>query len=107
MAHMAGGLAKMMKEAQKLEKRLGEVRKTLEEMTVEGSSGGGVVSITMNGQRDVLKVSVDPGVLEDGDAEMLEDLLLSALRDAKQKSDELASTEMAKVTAAGLPPGLC
>ena len=103
---MADGLAKMMKEAQKLEKRLTGVRKKLEEMTVEGSSGGGAVTITMSGQRDVLKVSVDPGVLEDGDAEMLEDLLLSALRDAKQKSDELASTEMAKVTAPGLPPGL-
>ena len=103
---MAGGLAKMMKEAQKLEKRLAEVRKRLGELTVEGSSGGGVVSITMNGQRDVIKVSVNPSEFEDGDAEMLEDLLLSALRDAKQKSDELASTEMAKVTATGLPPGL-
>ena len=103
---MGSGLAKMMKEAQKLEKRLDEVRKTLAEMSVEGSSGGGAVKVTMNGQRDVLKISVDPGVFDDGDAEMLEDLLLSALRDAKQKSDELASTEMAKVTAAGLPPGL-
>jgi DNA-binding YbaB/EbfC family protein len=103
---MAGGLAKMMKEAQKLEKRLAEVRKKLVEMSVEGSSGGGVVVVTMNGQRDVLKVSVDPGVLEDGDTEMLEDLLLSALRDAKQKSDELASAEMSKVAGAGLPPGL-
>ena len=103
---MAGGLAKMMKEAQKLEKRLAEVRKRLEEMTVEGSSGGGAVSVVMNGQRDVLKVSVDPGVLEDGDVEMLEDLLLSALRDAKQKSDELASKEMSSVTGPGLPSGL-
>ena len=103
---MAGGLAKMMKEAQKLEKRLADVRKRLGELTVEGSSGGGVVSITMNGQRDVLKVSVSPSVFEDGDAEMLEDLLLSALRDVKQKSDELASTEMAKVTAPGFPSEL-
>ena len=106
MAQMAGGLAKMMKEAQKLEKRLADVRKRLGELTVEGSSGGGVVSITMNGQRDVLKVSVSPSVFEDGDAEMLEDLLLSALRDVKQKSDELASTEMAKVTAPGFPSEL-
>jgi len=103
---MAGGLAKMMKEAQKLEKRLEEVRKRLVEMTVEGSSGGGAVTVTMNGQRDVLKISVDPSVFEDGDSEMLEDLLLSALRDTKQKSDELASSEMSKVTGAGLPPGL-
>jgi len=103
---MAANLAKMMKEAQKLEKRLSEVRKKLEEMTVEGSAGGGAVTVTMNGQRDVLKVTIDPGVVEDGDAEMLEDLLLSALRDAKQKSDELASVEMGKVAGAGLPPGM-
>ncbi len=96
----------MMKEAQKLEKRLNEVRARLVEMTVDGSSGGGAVVITMNGQRDVLKVSVDPGVFEDGDVEMLEDLLLSALRDAKQKSDELASSEMSKVAGPGMPPGL-
>jgi DNA-binding YbaB/EbfC family protein len=103
---MAANLAKMMKEAQKLERRLSEVKKKLEEMTVEGSSGGGAVTVTMNGQRDVLSLSIDRSVLEDGDAEMLEDLLLSALRDAKQKSDELASTEMSKVAGAGLPPGL-
>ena len=103
---MTGGLAKMMKEAQKLEKRLGEVRKKLEELTVEGSAGGGAVTVTMNGQRDVLKVSVDQSVVDDGDAEMLEDLLLSALRDAKQKSDELASSEMSKVAGPGMPPGL-
>ena len=103
---MAGGLAKMMKEAQKLEKRLEDVRKRLVEMTVEGSSGGGAIRITMNGQRDVLNVSVDKSVLEDGDAEMLEDLLLTALRDVKQKSDELASTEMSKVAGPGLPPGI-
>jgi DNA-binding YbaB/EbfC family protein len=103
---MAANLAKMMKEAQKLEKRLSEVRKKLTEQTVEGSSGGGAVTVTMNGQRDVLSVSIDPGVVEEGDAEMLEDLLLSALRDAKQKSDELATVEMSKVTGAGLPPGL-
>jgi DNA-binding YbaB/EbfC family protein len=103
---MAGGLAKMMKEAQKLEKRLEEARKKLVEMTVEGSSGGGAVGVTMNGQRDVLKVSVDKSVFEDGDVEMLEDLLLSALRDAKQKSDELASAEMSKAAVTGVPPEL-
>jgi DNA-binding YbaB/EbfC family protein len=103
---MSGGLAKMMKEAQKLEKRLGEAQKKLVAMTVEGSSGGGAVVITMNGQRDVLKVSVSPGVFEDGDVEMLEDLLLAALRDAKQKSDGLASSEMSKVAGTDVPPGM-
>jgi DNA-binding YbaB/EbfC family protein len=72
-------------------------------MTVDGSAGGGAVKVVMNAQRDVLSVTIDPEVLEGGDAEMLEDLLLSALRDAKQKSDEVAAREMAKVTGGILP----
>jgi len=103
---MAGGLSKMMKEAKKLEKRLAEVKESLQHMTVEGSAGGGVVVIEMNGQRDVVRVSIEPTALEDADAEMLEDLILSALRDAKQKSDELASREMSKVAGLALPPGM-
>ncbi|MBN2565954.1 MAG: YbaB/EbfC family nucleoid-associated protein [Candidatus Eisenbacteria bacterium] len=102
---MAGGLAKMMKEAQKLEKRLDEVRKALEGMTVEGTAGGGAVTVTMNGQRDVVGLTIDSAVLEDADSEMLEDLLLSALKDAKQKSDEMAQKEMAKVAGPALQGG--
>jgi hypothetical protein len=102
---MAKNLSKMMKEAQKLEKRVAEVRESLAEMTVEGSAGGEAVKVTMNGQRDVLAVTVDPDVLEDGDVAMLEDLLLSALRDAKERSDRMAAEEMSKVTGMAIPPG--
>jgi nucleoid-associated protein EbfC len=100
---MTKDLNRILKEAQKLEKRLGEARQTLEAMTVEGTAGGGVVRISMNGQRDVLRVSVDPSVLEGGDAAMLEDLLLSAFRDARQRCDDLVAREMAKLGAPGLP----
>jgi len=103
---MSPNMAKMIKEAQKLEKRFAEVRESLAQKVVEGSAGGGVVRVAMNGQRDVLSVKVEPEALEGGDAEMLEDLLLSALRDAKQRSDELAAAEMAKVTGGVVPPGL-
>jgi DNA-binding YbaB/EbfC family protein len=99
-------MAKMLKEAQKLERKLAEAREALAEMRVEGSAGGGVVKVEMNGQRDVVSVSIAPDALEGGDAEMLEDLLLSALRDAKQKSDELAASEMTKVTGGMVPPGV-
>ncbi len=100
---MTKDLARMLKEAQKLERRLGEAQQALEAMTVEGSAGGGVVRISMNGQRDVLRVTVDPSVLEAGDASMLEDLLLSAFRDARQRCDDLVAREMAKLGAPGLP----
>jgi DNA-binding YbaB/EbfC family protein len=101
---MAKGLSKMMKEARKLEARLEAAREALKNVTVEGSAGGGAVKVVMNAQRDVMSVAVDPDVLAGGDAEMLEDLLLSALRDAKQKSDEVAAREMAKATGGMLPP---
>lgn len=103
---MAKNMAKMLKEAQKLEKRFAEARDSLAETRVEGTAGGGVVRIEMNGQRDVTSVKISPEVVEGGDVEMLEDLLLSALRDAKQKSDEIAAQEMAKVTGGMMPPGM-
>lgn len=103
---MGSNVSKMLKEAQKLEKRFATAREALKQLTVEGTAGGAAVRVTMNGQRDVLGLKIDPEVLEASDAGMLEDLLLSALRDAKQKSDELAAREMAKVTGGALPQGL-
>ena len=103
---MTPNMSKMIKEAQKLEKRFAAARDALREMTVEGTAGGAAIRVTMNGQRDVVAVSIEPEVLEGADAAMLEDLLLSALRDAKQKSDELAAREMSKVTGGALPPGM-
>ncbi len=102
---MSNQLAKMMKEAQKLEKKLAAVREDLAERRVEGTSGGGVVTVTMNGQRDVISVRIAPEALDGADPDMLEDLLLGALRDAKERSDELAAAEMAKVTG-GMIPGM-
>lgn len=100
---MTKDITRLLKEAQKLEKRLAEARQALETMTVEGTAGGGVVRISMNGQRDVLRVSVDPSVLEARDAGMLEDLLLSAFRDARQRCDDLVTREMASLGVPGLP----
>lgn len=101
---MTKNLSKMLKEAQKLERRVAAARESLAGMTVEGTAGGGAVRVTMNGQRDVLSVTVDPSVLEDGDVALLEDLLVSALRDAKERSDRLAAEEMSKVTGMAMPP---
>jgi DNA-binding YbaB/EbfC family protein len=102
---MSKDLAKLVKEAQKLEKRFAEAREALRDLTVQGTAGGGVVKVTMNGQHDVLSVSVAPEVLEGGDVAMLEDLLLAALREAKERSDELAARELAKVTGGAPGPG--
>jgi nucleoid-associated protein EbfC len=73
-------------------------------MTVNGSAGGGMVTVDANGKGEITKVRVDPSIVNASDVEMLEDLLLVALRDAQQKSAELAKQEMGKLTGGmGLP----
>ena len=105
MAKDAGGIGDLLKQAQQMSKDLGKMQHDLKERVVEGTAGGGAVKVAMNGQRDVLSVSIDPSVMEDADASMLEDLLVSALRDAKEHSDRLAAEEMSKVTGLAMPPG--
>ena len=84
--------------------RLEKVQEELANMTVSGSAGGGMVSIDADGKGQITKVRVDPSIVNVSDVEMLEDLLLVALRDAQQKSAELAKQEMSKLTGGlGLP----
>jgi DNA-binding YbaB/EbfC family protein len=84
--------------------RLEKVQAELENMSVSGSSGGGMVSVDADGKGQITKVRVDPSIVNASDVEMLEDLLLVALRDAQQKSAELAKQEMSKLTGGlGLP----
>lgn len=84
--------------------RLEKVQGELAAMTVSGSSGGGMVSVEADGKGQITKVRVDPSIVNASDVEMLEDLLLVALRDAQQKSADLAKQEMSKLTGGlGLP----
>ena len=73
-------------------------------MTVTGTAGGGMVSVDADGKGQITKVRVDPSIVSASDTEMLEDLILVALRDAQQKSTDLAKQEMSKLTGGlGLP----
>ena len=84
--------------------RLEKVQEELANMTVSGSAGGGMVSVDADGKGQITKVRVDPSIVNVSDVEMLEDLLLVALRDAQQKSADLAKQEMSKLTGGlGLP----
>jgi nucleoid-associated protein EbfC len=96
--------SKILEQAQQMQSRLEGVQAELANMTVSGSSGGGMVSVDANGKGEITKVRVDPSIVNASDVEMLEDLLLVALRDAQQKSAELAKQEMSKLTGGlGLP----
>ena len=100
-------LAGLMKQAQQMQSKMAEMQATLEAMEMTGESGAGLVKITLNGKSDVRKVKIDPKIVDPADAEMLEDLIAAAFRDAKAKIDAASAEEMQKVTGGmQLPPGM-
>ena len=96
--------SKILEQAQQMQGRLEKIQAELANMSVTGSSGGGMVTVDADGKGQITRVRVDPSIVNASDVEMLEDLLLVALRDAQQKSAELAKDEMSKLTGGmGLP----
>ena len=95
---------KIMEQAQQMQGRLEKVQAELGAMSVSGSSGGGMVTVDADGKGQITKVRLDASIVSAADIEMLEDLILVALRDAQQKSADLAKQEMSKLTGGlGLP----
>ena len=95
---------KMMRQAQQLQNRLAKVQQELEELTVQGSAGGGVVRVTMNGKQEVSQVIIEPEVAEDID--LLQDLVAAAVNDASARTQQLAAEKMGEVTGGLNIPGL-
>jgi nucleoid-associated protein EbfC len=96
----------MMKQLQQVQARMAKMQEELNDVTVTGTAGGGVVSITSDGHQKILSVAIEPEALEEG-AELLADLVLAACNDALDKSREAAAANMSQLTAGlGLPPGL-
>ena len=89
---------KIMKQAQKMQAQMAKVQEDLAGEKVEGGAGGGMVTVTANGQGDVVAVRIDPEVMKDDDVEMLEDLVLAAVNEALRRSKELAAERMGKIT---------
>jgi nucleoid-associated protein EbfC len=100
-------IQKMMKQAQKMQERLAQTQAEIAGRTVEGTSGGGRVTVTASGAGSILSIKISREVVDPNDVEMLEDLVLSAVKQAEEKARQLAQTEMDKAQAGlGLPPGL-
>jgi DNA-binding YbaB/EbfC family protein len=100
-----GNMGKLMKQAQEMQAKIARAQDALEEMEVEGTAGGGAVTVRMNGKQVMLSLAVKPEVVDPEDVDMLEDLVLAAYHEARKKAEALAQEEMAKVTG-GLPlPG--
>jgi len=100
-------IAKMMKQAQQMQKKMGEVQAELAEREVEATVGGGKVTVKANGAGEVVSLKIDPSVVDPEDVEMLEDLVLSGVKQAIEQSKAMSQEEMGKLTEGmGLPPGL-
>ena len=97
----------MMKKAQEMQKKMQETQESLANLEVEGTAGGGMVKIIMNCKNEVKKIELDPSIIKEEEKQMMEDLIVAALNDAKNKAEEKSKEEMAKLTGdLGLPPGM-
>lgn len=101
-----GNIFSLVKQAQEMQGRMGEMQEKLKHVRVEGAAGGGMVTVEANGQQKVLNVRIEESLLQDGDKEMLEDLMVGAVNAALEKSREAAAEEMAKITGDLNLPGL-
>ena len=97
----------MMKQAAELQSKMQAMQDELGQVEVEGISGGGVVSVRMTGKMEVKAVKIDPSLMKADEREILEDLLVTALNDAKRKAEAAMQEKMQAFTGGlGLPPGL-
>jgi hypothetical protein len=87
-------IQKLMKEAQKAQRKMAEAQEKLAAMSVEGSAGGGMVTATANGEGTVTAVRIDPQAVDPEDVEMLEDLVTAAVGEAQRKARELQEQEL-------------
>lgn len=91
-------LGNLMKEAQKMQQRMQEAQQQLSELVVTGESGGGMVTIKMNGRHDVLEVKIKKNLMDD-DVEMVEDLVAAAINDAVRKIEKVSKEKISQLTA--------
>ena len=100
-------LGQLMKQAQEMQGRMQELQARLAELEFTGASGGGMVTVTVNGKGEMRRIKIEPRLLEPKEAEILEDLIVAAFGDAKAKMETEVAAEMQKLTGGlALPPGL-
>ena len=101
-----GAMGDLLKQAQEMQSRMAKIQEELANKTVQGSAGGGMVQVTVNGQLNITAVQIEASVINPSEKEMLEDLMLAALNDGMRKARDLASSEMSKLTGGLKIPGL-
>lgn len=101
-----GDMGSIMKQAQKLQQKMASLQDELGDKTVEGSAGGGMVKVVVNGRQQLLSIAIEKEVVDPEDVDMLQDMILAAVNDGINKSQLMVSEEMGKVTGGMKIPGL-
>ena len=101
-----GNMKNMMKQAQKMQQDMERVQKELEEKDVEATSGGGIVRVVVSGKLEMKKIEINPEAIDPEDKEILEDMILGAVNEGLRKAQDLAASEMKKVTGGLSLPGM-
>ena len=97
----------MMKQAKELQSRMQAMQDEIAALTIDGSAGGGLVKVTVNGKSEVKSLSIDPSLVKPGEVEILEDLIVAALGDARAKAEAALADKMREMTGGlSLPPGM-
>ena len=100
-------LGQMMKQAQKLQEKMGELQEQLAQAELVGSSAGGMVQVTLSGKGELRRLKIDPSLVDPEEVEVLEDLIVAAFNDGKSKLEAHVAERMAEVTGGlQLPPGI-
>jgi DNA-binding YbaB/EbfC family protein len=100
-------LGNMLKQAQELQSKMADIQAKLSDVELDGSAGGGMVTVTLNGKGDMRRIKIDPALVDPSEVEILEDLLVAAFNDAKAKVEAHVQQEMGKLTGGlNLPAGL-
>ena len=99
-------LGNIMKQAKKMQERIGQMQQELEIRTIEAQAGGGMVKVVVNGKFEIVSLKIEKDVVNPEDIEMLQDLIVAAVNEGIRKAQEMASEEMAKITGGLNIPGM-
>ena len=99
-------MGKMMKQVQKMQEQMQKTQAEIEQRTIEVTAGGGAVKVTANGKQQIMSIEISPDVVDPEDVEMLQDIILAAVNEAIQKTQEMMQEEMKKITGGINIPGL-
>lgn len=100
------GMNDMIRQAQMMQRKMAKMQEDLKAREFEASAGGGMVTVRVNGEQEVLNMTIDPGAVDPEDVEMLQDLVLAATNEALKKAKDAVQSEMSSITGGMKIPGL-